>query len=61
MVPAKFKIKNEKTLKNGFRRADVDWSKYKSDFKVEKLNSKDKGTEFKENCTPAFRKNVNEC
>ncbi len=52
----RFKIKNEKTLKNGFRRADVDWSKYKSDFKVEKLNSKDKRTEFMKILRPFLEK-----
>ena len=42
----RFKIKKELEIKKGFRRADVQWSKFKSDFKIEKLSSKAKREEF---------------
>jgi len=42
----RFKIKKELELKDGFRRADVQWSKFKSDFRIEKLNFKEKREDF---------------
>ena len=52
----RFKIKKELEIKNGFRRADVQWSKFKSDFKIEKLNSKEKRSEFLEILKPFLEK-----
>ena len=42
----RFKIKKELELMNGFRRANVQWSKFKSDFKIEKLDSNEKREDF---------------
>ena len=52
----RFKIKKELETLNGFRRADVQWSKFKSDFKSEKLNSREKRNEFLKILRPFLEK-----
>ena len=52
----RFKIKKELEIKNGFRRANVQWSKFKSDFKIEKLNHKEKREDFLKILRPFFEK-----
>jgi len=52
----RFKVKKELELLNGFRRADVQWSKFKSDFKIEKLDSKEKRVEFLKILRPFLEK-----
>ena len=52
----RFKIKKELELMNGFRRADVEWSRFKSDFKIEILKSKDIRKEFLEMLKPFLEK-----
>ena len=52
----RFKIKKELELMNGFRRANVQWSKFKSDFKIEKLDSKEKREEFLKILRPFLEK-----
>ena len=52
----RFKIKKELETINGFRRADVQWSKFKSDFKSEKLNSREKRNEFLKILRPFLEK-----
>lgn len=52
----RFKIKKELEIKNGFRRADVQWSKFKSDFKIEKLSPKEKREEFLKILRPFLEK-----
>ena len=52
----RFKIKKELETINGFRRADVQWSKFKSDFKSEKLNSRQKRNEFLKILRPFLEK-----
>lgn len=52
----RFKIKKELELMNGFRRANVQWSKFKSDFKIEKLDSNDKRDEFLKILRPFLEK-----
>lgn len=52
----RFKIKKELQLMNGFRRANVQWSKFKSDFKIEKLDSNDKRDEFLKILRPFLEK-----
>ena len=53
---SRFKIKKELELKNGFRRAKVQWSKFKSDFKIEKLDSNEKREEFLKILRPFLEK-----
>ena len=52
----RFKIKKELEIMNGFRRANVQWSKFKSDFKIEKLNSNEKREEFLKILRPFLEK-----
>ena len=52
----RFKIKKELEIKNGFRRANIQWSKFKSDFKVEKLKIKEKREEFLKILRPFLEK-----
>ena len=52
----RFKIKKELELMNGFRRANVQWSKFKSDFKIEKLDSNEKRDEFLKILRPFLEK-----
>jgi len=52
----RFKIKKELELMNGFRRANVQWSKFKSDFKIEKLDSNEKREEFLKILKPFLEK-----
>jgi len=52
----RFKIKKELEIKNGFRRADIQWSKFKSDFKIEKLKFKEKREEFLKILRPFLEK-----
>ena len=52
----RFKIKKELELMNGFRRANVQWSKFKSDFKIEKLDSIEKREEFLKILRPFLEK-----
>ena len=52
----RFKIKKELELMNGFRRANVQWSKFKSDFKIEKLDSNEKREEFLKILRPFLEK-----
>ena len=52
----RFKIKKELETINGFRRADVQWGKFKSDFKSEKLNSREKRNEFLKILRPFLEK-----
>ena len=52
----RFKIKKELQLINGFRRANVQWSKFKSDFKIEKLDSNEKREEFLKILRPFLEK-----
>ena len=52
----RFKIKKELELMNGFRRANVQWSKFKSDFKIEKLDSNEKRNEFLKILRPFLEK-----
>ena len=53
---SRFKIKKELELKNGFRRANVQWSKFKSDFKIEKLDSNEKREELLKILRPFLEK-----
>ena len=46
----------ELELMNGFRRANVQWSKFKSDFKIEKLDSNEKREEFLKILKPFLEK-----
>ena len=52
----RFKIKKELQLMNGFRRANVQWSKFKSDFKIEKLDSNEKREDFLKILRPFLEK-----
>ena len=52
----RFKIKKELELMNGFRRANVQWSKFKSDFKIEKLDSNEKREELLKILRPFLEK-----
>ncbi len=52
----RFEIKKELTLKNGFRRADVCWSKFRSDFNVDKLHTKERRNEFLKILKPFLEK-----
>ena len=52
----RFKIKKELEIKNGFRRANVQWSKFKSDFNIENLTPKEKREEFLKILRPFFEK-----
>jgi len=53
---SRFKIKKELQLMNGFRRANVQWSKFKSDFKIEKLDSIEKREDFLKILRPFLEK-----
>ena len=52
----RFKIKKELQLMNGFRRANIQWSKFKSDFNIEKLDSNEKREDFLKILRPFLEK-----
>ena len=52
----RFKIKKELQLMNGFRRANIQWSKFKSDFNIEKLDSNEKREDFLKILRPFLKK-----
>ena len=53
---SRFKIRKELDLMNGFRRAEVDWSKFRIDFRIEKLDIKSKREDFLKILRPFLEK-----